>query len=85
MKKQPLTDETKQEIIDNYLYRSFTQEELAGRYHVHRKTIYRVLKEAGALPPRQVCTANEVTMLAALRKHKVTPNKLNKLLGRAHA
>lgn len=81
MAKAKLSDAEKRRIVFDYTECFYTQEEIANAYGVHRKTIYRVLQEAGALTLRYTVSAKEKALIDLLKAYDVTsPDKLDSAL-----
>ncbi len=75
-----LTESNKNSIVTYYTSHDWTQQQCADYFNVHRKTVYNVLLAAGALEPRQSCTAREAALLVLLKQYRITPHQLEKML-----
>ena len=80
MSKPKLSNQDKEAIVDRYLSGKASQRMLAIAFGVHRKTIYNVLRDSGALH-QTTCSFQEANMLELLRKHNVKLRDLKQLLG----
>ena len=75
-----LTESQKYRLHNYYTVHKWTQQEIADYFNIHRKTVYNVLLAAGALEPRQSCTAREAALLTLLKQYRVTPQQLEEML-----
>lgn len=66
MARNSLSASQKDFVVDGYVRGDMTQDQLAARYDVSRRTIQRALIERGVLPERQLMSADEAEMLTLL-------------------
>lgn len=79
MNRRTLDDEQKEDIVRRYRTSFWTQTELGSLHGVHRRTIYRVLVEAGVITAGRLVSPQEVQMLDLLKKQGYnTPTKLRR-------
>lgn len=77
-----LTNAQKERIAVLYYRDNQSQESLAQRFEVSRRTIGRALKEKGILTRRHQITARDRKYLEVIDEYRITPNYLRELLER---
>lgn len=79
-----ITDKAKNEIIRLYEAGDHSQDDLAFGYGVSRRTIGRVLRDAGVTAAQNVVSDLEMNMVHNLRKYEVDARTLRVLLKLAY-
>lgn len=79
-----LTEKSKNEVIRLYETGTYTQDDLAHCCGVSRRTIGRVLRDAGLTAAQNVVSDLEMNMVHSLRKYEVDARTLRVLLKLAY-
>lgn len=81
MPKFRLTDRQRRDIVTRFQFGTYTQTALAQEFGVSRKTIYRVLWEAGVINgSRMAVTPEQGRILNLVRHHGLTAESLERAL-----
>lgn len=82
MSRNKLTDAQKQHICACYTAPNslWTQDALSALYSVSRKTIYRVLQQAGVLPTPQVLSPGSARIVEVAKAHGLDAEQLAQVL-----
>jgi len=79
-----LSDQDKADVAYLYQMTDHTQEDLANKYNVHRRTIQRALEEKGVVRYRskkpRVVTEDEEAILHEAKRHGLKPTTFKQLL-----